>query len=494
MLRIDEESINTQAVAGGQKGKRTAEKARSHQTKIDTAPKDKKATTKVTTRDKRSANLQNVARNCREKMKEIHPHATKSRDTEPKNRKVEKQRSHDINWPKSNSTEWQALDEDVSKRLKIIMSSPEELAKTHPRIIFNMVTERFGLKEREATTTTGPSRRQKHITNLRAEIKLLDKAVKSAPEEEKEGIKELQKEKLRSLRLKKRAESIRKNKRKFRKNCSEFLSQPYNFSRNLLNPKPKGVLKSTKEEVEEYLHNVHSDPDREKTLDMSEEMWEHKEPEIDFNNKPPSYSEFLKKLRKTRAKSAPGPNGVPYRVYKRCPEVAKLLYQYLRSMWAKNKISDAWREAEGVFIPKEENASSVEKYRTISLLNVEGKLLFSLKSERILDFALANGYIDTSIQKGGVPGVSGCLEHTAVVSQLIREAKKERKNLVVTWLDIANAYGSIPHKFIFKALREAHMPEDVVQLVESYYSDARIRFATKNFNTNWQRVKKEMIT
>ena len=92
-------------------------------------------------------------------------------------------------------------------------------------------------------------------------------------------------------------------------------------------------------------------------------------------------------------------------------------------------------------------------------------MFFSLKSERILDFALANGYIDTSIQKGGVPGVSGCLEHTAVVSQLIREAKKERKNLVVTWLDIANAYGSIPHKFIFKALREAHMPEDVVQLV-----------------------------
>ena len=51
-------------------------------------------------------------------------------------------------------------------------------------------------------------------------------------------------------------------------------------------------------------------------------------------------------------------------------------------------------------------------------------------------------------------------------------------------MDIANAYGSIPHKFIFKALRKAHMPEDVVQLVESYYSDARIRFATKNFNTN----------
>merc|ERR1712039_801923 len=179
--------------------------------------------------------------------------------------------------------------------------------------------------------------------------------------------------------------------------------------------------------------------------------------------------------RRTRTKSAPGPNGVPYRVYKQCPEVSKLLYQYLRSMWASNKVSDTWREADGVFIPKEENASTVEKFRTISLLNVEGKLFFSLKSERILDFALANEYIDTSIQKGGVPGVSGCLEHTAVVSQLIREAKKKKKNLVVTWLDIANAYGSIPHELIMKSLSEAHIPEDVIHMVENYYNNARIR-------------------
>ena len=79
-----------------------------------------------------------------------------------------------------------------------------------------------------------------------------------------------------------------------------------------------------------------------------------------------------------------------YRVYKRCPEVAKLLYQYHRGMWAKNEISYTWREAEEVFIPKEENATSVEKDITISLLHVEGKLFFSLKSERILDFAIAN--------------------------------------------------------------------------------------------------------
>ena len=99
------------------------------------------------------------------------------------------------------------------------------------------------------------------------------------------------------------------------------------------------------------------------------------------------------------------------------------------------------KQNENLFLKKK-----VNNFRTISLMNVEGKLYFAMRADRLMNFVLENGYVDNSIQKGGVPGVSGCLEHTAVLSQMIREAKAEKKNLVVTWLDIANAYGSIPHK------------------------------------------------
>lgn len=37
------------------------------------------------------------------------------------------------------------------------------------------------------------------------------------------------------------------------------------------------------------------------------------------------------------------------------------------------------------------------------------------------DFLLKNTYIDTSVQMGGTIEVSGCLEHTGAVTQLIRE-------------------------------------------------------------------------
>ncbi len=75
-----------------------------------------------------------------------------------------------------------------------------------------------------------------------------------------------------------------------------------------------------------------------------------------------------------------------------------------------------------VWLPKEENFTKLEQSRTISLLSVEGKIFFSILSRRLTDYLLENAYIDTLVQKGGIPGISGCLEHTGVVTQLIREA------------------------------------------------------------------------
>ena len=199
------------------------------------------------------------------------------------------------------------------------------------------------------------------------------------------------------MRLMKRTESIKQNRKKYSKNFSEFLSQPYDFARKIIAPKPRGVMKSSKADVEKQLHEAHGDQSKEEERKIPENLQEHKEPLVEFNDSLPSWGEFNKHLRKTRSKSAPGPNGVPYIVYKRCPGLARLLFLYLRGIWKKKGISKSWRKAEGIFIPKEDGATSIEKFRTISLLNVEGKLYFALWSDRLVTYTLSNKYIDTSI-------------------------------------------------------------------------------------------------
>ena len=220
----------------------------------------------------------------------------------------------------------------MARKLRTIIATPQEAAESHPQVILAMCKEGFGVEERKESTPEkkGPSRRQRNCSAIRREIKRLKKAFNKAPEEEKCALKELAHEKLRKLRLQKR---VRKNCKEFSKNCREFLSQPFEFSRRIINTKPKGCLKSSKEDVEAYLEKAHSKSPKEGQSQNCEGMWKYSEPEHPINNDCPSFKEFNQKLRKTRTKSVLGPNGVPNRVCKRCPKVERLLWQYLCNLW-----------------------------------------------------------------------------------------------------------------------------------------------------------------
>ena len=100
-----------------------------------------------------------------------------------------------------------------------------------------------------------------------------------------------------------------------------------------------------------------------------------------------------------------------------------------------------------------------------------------------------NGLINTSVQKAGIPGFPGCLEHTSIIWHTIQECKKLRKNLSVVWLDhvdLANAYGSVPHALIEFAMEFQWFPEKVRNFIMQYYSAFHMRFTTNQFTTSWQ--------
>ena len=109
--------------------------------------------------------------------------------------------------------------------------------------------------------------------------------------------------------------------------------------------------------------------------------------------------------------------------------------------WKKQSIPAEWQEAVGIFIPKEQNSSDISQFRTIALLNVEGKVFSLVLARRMTTFLSTNGYIDTSCQKAGLPGFPGCVEHASVIWEQIQRAKREKSDLHVVWLDLANAYG-----------------------------------------------------
>ncbi|KAJ8338476.1 hypothetical protein SKAU_G00374420 [Synaphobranchus kaupii] len=184
-----------------------------------------------------------------------------------------------------------------------------------------------------------------------------------------------------------------------------------------------------------------------------------------------------------------GPNGVPYKLYKYCPGVRKILWKLLKVAWGKNIIPSEWQRAVTVFIPKEQNSNSIGQFRSIALLNVEGKIFFSIMAKRLTSYLTSNSYIDTSCQKAGVPGFSGCVEHSAVIWEQIQRARREKSDLHVVWLDLANAYGSVPHQLINFALEFFHTPNCIKDLVAKYFADLQMCCAHQDFTTGWQQLE-----
>jgi hypothetical protein len=419
---------------------------------------------------------------------------TKAKDNNINNSTERKAR---IAWPKtSEKRAWKQLDEDLSVILDSAIQGPvDKKLKSLSTIIYAVGKERFGItNNKPCKNIAQPNRRQKEIKKLREELRKLRKTFKKATTIEKEGLKQLRDDHRAQLLALRKAERIRTNRRKKAKKRAEFISNPYKFSKRLLDKERSGKLESSMEDIENYLKETHSDPMRDQPLGDCPRVEPVPEPTNALDSSEPTLREVQEVVKKARSGSAPGPNGIPYKVYKMCPRLVRRLWILLKTVWKKGKVPDCWKQAEGIFIPKEKNSRTVEEFRTISLLNVEGKIFFAILARRMTSYITENQYVDTSVQKGGVPGFSGCVEHTSCITQLIREARMNNKDLTVVWLDLANAYGSIPHKLIEVALHHYHIPDHVKGLITEYLEGIHLRFTVGDKMTRWQRLEKGIVT
>ena len=66
-------------------------------------------------------------------------------------------------------------------------------------------------------------------------------------------------------------------------------------------------------------------------------------------------------------------------------------------------------------------------------------------AKRTMTFLRQNDYINEEVQKAGIPSLPGCIEHAFSIWDKIQEVKEKKEDLSVIWLDLANAYGSVPH-------------------------------------------------
>ena len=74
------------------------------------------------------------------------------------------------------------------------------------------------------------------------------------------------------------------------------------------------------------------------------------------------------------------------------------------------------------------------------------KIFFGLIAKRLFShIVLKNHLIDTSMQKGCMENTPGCWEYMSMVWAALKDARVDQSDVSTIWLDVANAYGSVPH-------------------------------------------------
>ena len=100
-----------------------------------------------------------------------------------------------------------------------------------------------------------------------------------------------------------------------------------------------------------------------------------------INKSPFPYDDFFEILSTCRNASAPGLNGICYKVYKKCSKIGKFLFKIFQACFERFKILIQWQRAPEIYILKVSSHSEekLSNFRPISsFLNVSGKLFFSV--------------------------------------------------------------------------------------------------------------------
>ena len=151
-------------------------------------------------------------------------------------------------------------------------------------------------------------------------------------------------------------------------------------------------------------------------------------------------------------------------------------------------IPDEWKQACTVLVHKKGDSSEPGNFRAITLESIPLKIFTSCVCDSLFSFLSSNNYLEHWIQKGFLPKLSGTFEHTAHMANIIRKAKLEQKPLVITLLDLKNAFGEVNHNLIPKVLQYHHSPLHMQTIIRDLYSNFRTSIVTTLFRTPFIRV------
>ena len=173
---------------------------------------------------------------------------------------------------------------------------------------------------------------------------------------------------------------------------------------------------------------------------------------------------------------APGPDGARYSGLRRADPGCHVIARLYDCCMRMGRVPQEWKDSTTVLVHKGGDRDDLHNWRPLMLSNTIGKLYSAVLADRISAWASNGGRL--SPEQKGFTDHEGCLEHNFVLQMAIEDARRRGEELCVAWLDLANAFGSVPHSHILGTLRLLGLPEEMLHIIKDLYTDSITRAMT----------------
>ena len=204
--------------------------------------------------------------------------------------------------------------------------------------------------------------------------------------------------------------------------------------------------------------------------------------EIENTNRP-HIARKMKQIKNLPTNKSPGPDGFTGEFYETLGEEVKpTLLKLFQNIAEGGTLPNSFYETTITLTPKpDKDTTKKEKYRSISLTNIDAKILNKILANRIQQHVKRITHHD---QVGFIPGMQGFFNIYKSINVISHIYKLKEKNHMIISIDAEKSFDRIQHPFMIKTLQKLGIEGTYCNIIKTVYDKP-----TGNFVLNGEKLK-----